>query len=870
MHGGALIALQVVDLAAGGALLAYLAGAPAGGGAAPSSRAWWAAHTLAERPHAWIIGAGVALRGAVSLALHASTRSFCDVAAPVWVVVASLMTAIAATVELVQWTHGHAPPADPAGVAAAARLAQSSAFAVAGLCVAALVQEGLLWAQWRQRARGPTRAQFGAASLRDSLLDAAAAGAEREDDIAPTPDARADGARGLSARATRIYALARPEWAGLSVGLLALVGSSLSSLLIPKFFGNLVNAVVARDARQLGVQTGRLVLILLAGALLTFVRAFLFNSAGERVVARLRGTLFARMLSQEAAFFDSAQSGELVSRLTSDCTKLQNAATSDLSLLLRSIAMVVLSIVLMAATQWQLTLVCLGVVPPMALAGVLYGRAIRTVSKSYQDAISRASDVSAETLGSLKTVRAFGAEPLQLAQYVRAVGDPDALPFGAALAAARAGARAPPSAYSLGVAKALYLALFVAGITAAFYVAIGAILWYGCELVLRGAAQLGELVSFVMYAVQIGASLGALASLFSAFMEAVGASERVFQIIERTPALVSILDAHSRGLVPAPPAAAADGSQAPRVEFARVHFAYATRLSEPVLRGLDLSVAAGTTVAIVGASGAGKSTVAALLMRFYEPTRGTVRIDGADLRQVDVRWLRAQVAMVAQEPVLFACSIADNIAYAARARAAAEARAADEGGAHAPAGALARCTEVAMDGELRARVQAAAARAHAAEFVAGFAEGYETLVGERGVRLSGGQKQRIAIARALLHDPPILLLDEATSALDAESEALVQAALEALVCDRTTIVIAHRLSTVVRADQIVCLAHGKVAGAGAHAQLVRACPEYAALVRRQLHTAADDGAQPLASAPAPAAIEAAAGAPAAAAAPAPA
>jgi len=813
-----------------------------------------------------------------------SAREFSALATPVWVVVATLVTGIGTTVELVHWRHVLLPPADEHAGQAAVRVLRASVAALVWLVLVAIVQEGLLRAT-RSRARRPARARIGNPSLGESLLDDLTADFDADAGLAPAADANAEsaGARGLSGKAARIYALARPEIPGLSVGLVALLGSTLSNLLIPKFFGGLVNAVVANDRSELSRQTQQLVLILVGGSVLTLVRAFIFNSAGERVVARLRGRLFARMLAQEAAFFDAATSGELVSRLTSDCAKLQSAATSELSVLLSSLAMSVISIVLMATTQWQLTLVCLGTIPPLALASVLYGKAIRAVSKSYQDAVGRASDVSSESLGALKTVRAFGAEPLALSQYIQAVGDPNADSVLAALSSVRrrpptnsetssgngtsarrreGGALAPslsrgldqplpPSAYALGVAKSLYLALFVAGVTLAFYLAMVAILWFGLRLVLSGEAALGELVSFVMYALQIGASFGALASLFSALMEAVGASERVFKILQREPLIPSVLDVFgSKGVVPARNGEVAGDSigELPRVEFENVYFAYdKLRSAAPVLRGLSFKVPLGTTTALVGPSGAGKSTVGGLLLRLYEPSSGSVRIDGVDLRHIDARWLRQTVAVVSQEPVLFGCSIFDNIAYGARARAAADAaadslagvssgRAGAEGGTDVEAGGSAEEAER----ELRAKVESAVERAHCSEFISGFAEGLQTMVGERGVRLSGGQKQRVAIARALLHDPPILLLDEATSALDAESEAAVSAALATLVAQRTTIVIAHRLSTIVGASQIVCLAQGAVVGAGTHTELLLNCPEYAALVRRQLHAASDN------------------------------
>lgn len=306
-------------------------------------------------------------------------------------------------------------------------------------------------------------------------------------------------------------------------------------------------------------------------------------------------------------------------------------------------------------------------------------------------------------------------------------------------------------------------------------------------------------------------------------MEAVGSSTRVFQLIDRVPAIPSPLDAAgSAGEVPE----RAPGSTVPRVAFEAVSFAYAARPDTLVLEGLSLSVPERATVALVGPSGGGKSTIIGLLMRFYEPATGRILIDGVPLPRVDGRWLRRQLALVAQEPTLFACSIADNIAYGARARHAAEVADALAAGRPPPAAEEASA--------LRERVRAAAAQANAAEFVSGFEDGYDTLVGERGVRLSGGQKQRIAIARALLHDPSLLLLDEATSALDAQSEALVQAALDTLVQQRTTLVVAHRLSTVVSADRIVVLCARRVAGVGTHAELLESCAEYQELVKRQL------------------------------------
>lgn len=315
---GLLLALQLVDLFAGGTLLVYLA---------TESHRHSAGSPLRNLPFLWILGGGAALRGVGSLVLRSSTRSFRLIATPLWVVVISLCVTISAIVELVQWRASAPPPPNAAAERAETRLLRLSIGAVVWLCLVALAQEGLMRASQRHRAlrlRRPSDSRLGVDSPpRTRLLDDPTADVEVGEEASGVPDRDAGGARGLRGKASRIYGLARPEWPGLSVGLVALLGSSLSNLLIPKFFGNLINSVVDRDGAQLTSQTTTLVLILVAGALLTFVRAFLFNSAGERVVARLRGLLFARMLSQDASFFDAAKSGELVSRLTSDCTKLQ-------------------------------------------------------------------------------------------------------------------------------------------------------------------------------------------------------------------------------------------------------------------------------------------------------------------------------------------------------------------------------------------------------------------------------------------------------------------------------------------------------------------------------------------------------------------
>jgi ATP-binding cassette subfamily B protein len=565
----------------------------------------------------------------------------------------------------------------------------------------------------------------------------------------------------------RIRALSRPEWIPLSLGTVALVIASATSLAAPTLVGHLVDGVTEGTGRRALDQAALLLLGVFAiSGVASAARSYLFTVAGERVVARLRVNLYAAVIRQEIGFFDQRRTGELTNRLASDTTVLQNAVTVNLSMALRFGLQALGAIGILLWTSWKLTLVMLAVVPLVAIGAGIYGRKLRQISKDVQDALAVSSEVAEETLSGVRTVRAFAREESEVARYRSAVDE----------------------SFRLAKYRAKLGASFTGGISFAGYGAIAAVLWYGGVMLSEGELSFGELTSFLLYTFTVAFSIGALSGLWSDFARAAGSSERVFELIDRQPEV------------------SAEGMQLETVrgdlELEAIHFAYPTRPETAVLQGLSLSLKPGQVVALVGPSGGGKSTVAALLCRLYDPQQGSLRLDGHLYEALDANWLRQQVGVVSQEPILFATSIADNIRYG---------------------------HQTATDAE----VQAAAVAANAHEFVMAFPESYQTLVGERGVRLSGGQKQRIAIARALLKDPSILVLDEATSALDAESEHLVQEALERLMRGRTTLVIAHRLSTVKDADRVVVLDGGQVAEAGTHEALVAQNGLYKRLVERQ-------------------------------------
>jgi ABC transporter fused permease/ATP-binding protein len=496
-------------------------------------------------------------------------------------------------------------------------------------------------------------------------------------------------------------------------------------------------------------------------------RFVLFGVAGERVVKRLRERLYTSILDQEIAFFDQSRTGELTSRLNTDTAVLQNAVSVNVSLALRSVAQAVGGVGFLLYTSLRLTALMLAVVPAVALGAVIYGRRVRRLARDVQDALAVASGGAEESIAGIRTVRAFTAEPVEASRYAQGMDK------------------------ALGLARRRIFAggTFMAVASFAAYGAAALVFWYGGRMVLEGRISAGQLTSFLIYTLIVAFALGGLADLWADFMRAAGAAERVFELLDRAPVIPP-----SGGATPSH----IDGA----VTLAGVRFAYPTRPDVRVLDGVDIAIAPGEVVALVGPSGAGKSTVAALLMRFYDPQEGRVSVDGRDVRALDPRWLRQHVGTVAQEPILFSTSIAENIRYG-RPSASAE------------------------------EVEAAARAANAHTFVSQFPDGYATLVGERGVQLSGGQKQRVAIARALLKDPRILVLDEATSALDAESEHLVREALERLMRGRTTLIIAHRLSTVMGADRVLVLDAGRVVQSGPHARLVAEDGLYRRLVERQ-------------------------------------
>ena len=565
----------------------------------------------------------------------------------------------------------------------------------------------------------------------------------------------------------RILALARTETRRLVWATLALLCTTALTLAYPKMVGLIVDALQGGGGvPSVNRYAGWLLLLFAVGAVLTGFRYYLFTVAGERIVARLRQRLYASLVRQEVAFFDAHRTGELTNRLASDTQVVQSAATVNVSMALRFGLTVLGSVGILMFISWKLTLVMLALVPVATVGGLFYGRFVRRLSRKVQDALAQSTDVAEETLSGIRTVRAFAREGAEDDRYAERVEE----------------------AFELAKTRTLYSSTFGGVASFAGYAAIAGVLWYGSVLLVEGALTMGELTAFLLYTFTLAFSLGSLGSVYSDFMRAIGSTERVFELIDRAPQVAGGTErlASVRG----------------EVRFEGVDFSYPTRADIPVLTGFDLTLAPGEVVALVGPSGGGKSTVAALISRFYDPDAGLVRIDGRDVRELDPTWLREQVGVVAQEPILFATSIEENIAYG-RPGASAEA------------------------------VREAARAAHADPFIAELPEGYATPVGERGVRLSGGQKQRVAIARALLKDPRVLVLDEATSALDAESEHLVKAALNRLMEGRTTLVIAHRLSTVQSADRIVVIDRGRVVEQGDHEALLATGGLYKQLVERQ-------------------------------------
>jgi ABC transporter fused permease/ATP-binding protein len=566
----------------------------------------------------------------------------------------------------------------------------------------------------------------------------------------------------------RLLSLARPERGTLAVGIVALFVGSSVNLLFPQALRFIIDeALGAKDERLIRNAALTMLAIAAVQAGAAALRFVLFSVVGERVVTRLRRDVYERLMAQEVGFFDERRTGELTNRLASDTTVIQSTVSANISMALRNGVVVLGGTGMLLYTSPVLTSLMLLVVPPVAVGAVMYGRRIRKLSRDVQDALAAANEVAEESLSGIRTVRAFTAEAREVERYGEAVS------------------RSFDLARSRAKAGGLFMA--VAAFCAAG--AAVAVLWYGSHLVLQDKLTVGALSTFLIYSLQIAFSLGALADIWADLNRASGASERVFELVDRVPAIPS-----SGGQTPP--------SVQGEIRFEGVHFAYPSRKDVQVLTGIDLDIQPGEMVALVGPSGAGKSTIASLVQRLYDPDGGRVLLDGQDVRALDPLWLRRQVGTVAQEPILFSTTVAENIRYGRM---------------------------DATDDE----VEASARLANAHDFIRAFPDGYRTLVGERGVQLSGGQKQRVAIARALLKDPRILVLDEATSALDAESEHLVKEALDRLMKGRSTLVIAHRLSTVKDAHRVLVLEGGKVVQSGTHEKLLSADGLYRKLVERQ-------------------------------------
>jgi ABC-type multidrug transport system fused ATPase/permease subunit len=557
-------------------------------------------------------------------------------------------------------------------------------------------------------------------------------------------------------RSLRLFKYVGPHKWKLILGLVFLSFTGLTALLFPKLMGDLIETAdfTASDINRMG-------LILLAlftvQAVFSFFRVVLFVNVTENMLASIRKDTFSTLIKMPMQFFSSRKVSELNSRIAADIGQIQDTFTTGIAEFLRQFIIVIGGVVALFFTSVKLSLLMLATIPVFAIVAVFFGKYIRKLSKDAQDEVAESNSIASESLQGIANVKAFTNELFEMIRYEKAVD----------------------SIKQIAIKGGLARGAFSSFIIFCIFGAIVLLVWYAVKLQNQDLLTQSELITFILYTIFVGASIGGLPIQYAQIQKAVGATERVFDIIDEVTEPLQTKDTHLEKL-----------SIKGNIYFEHVDFHYPSRPEIQVLANLDFKVTAGETIAIVGPSGAGKSTIAALLLQFYKPSQGRIYIDGKPCSEMDLQSIREEMAYVQQEVFLFGGSILENIQYGK--------------------------PDASLD-----EIIEAAKKANAHQFIEAFPDQYKTVVGERGIQLSGGQRQRIAIARAVLKNPSILILDEATSALDAESEHLVQEALQKLMKGRTSFVIAHRLSTIQNADQILVLENGKLLEKGTHQELIK-------------------------------------------------
>ena len=571
----------------------------------------------------------------------------------------------------------------------------------------------------------------------------------------------------------RLFPRVKPYLGQIALATVCLLAASAAGLAFPAIVAVLLDTAFQHgNSRLLNEITVGLLLLFAVQASLNMVQVYLLTATAERVIAKLRTDLFAHLIHLSPGFFSDRRTGELTSRLSSDTSVLQTVLSTNLSEFTRQSIFLIGALVLLTIKQPALTGTTLAVVPLVVGAAFLFGRMLRRASTGVQDRIAEATGTADEAFAQIRMVQSFTAEAEESRKYDRHLAD----------------------VVRAAVERAKIRGVFFGALTFFGFSGVVIVLWEGGRLVLAGQLTAGALVSFLLYALYVAGAVASLASLFGAYQEAAGAARRIFELLDTTP---TVTDAVAPIALPRP--------RRGEAALEHVHFKYQPDLPD-ALHDVSLHIGPGEIVALVGPSGAGKTTVASLLPRFWDVTGGRITFDGIDVRDMSLHDLRESIGVVPQEPTLFSGTIRENIAYAV-------------------AGNSAPVPDSAIESAARA--------ANAHEFIARLPLGYDTAVGERGVKLSGGQRQRLAIARVFLKDPALVILDEATSSLDSESERLVEEAMEELLRGRSTLIIAHRLSTVLRADRVVVLEHGCVVETGRHADLLSAEGTYAKLYRGQ-------------------------------------